>query len=213
MKVSWVEGQGFDSNIFLLQDDTALLVDAGTGLNFDWIKQKLRNFEFDVENLGILVNTHCHFDHAGGDLDFLDESGCELMASGPAAKALGNADKKATLASNFGEELEPLEVSRVLQDKDEIDLGGTSLTVLSTPGHTQGSISLYEPQEGILFSGDAVFRGGVGRTDLPSSDPKALENTLQKLSELDVEKLYPGHGPIAEKGAGKYIEMALELLV
>lgn len=213
MKINWIEGQGFDSNVFLIQDKTNLLVDAGTGKNFEWIKQKLEGFNMKLPNLDILINTHCHFDHAGGDSDFLKISGCKLMASEPAANALRKGDEKTTLAENFGEKMEPLEISRILQDGSLIKIGETTLTVLSTPGHTRGSISLYEPKERALFSGDAVFRGGIGRTDLPSSQPEVMKETLEKLMEMDIEKLYPGHGPVAEKNGNRYIKQAQNLLI
>lgn len=213
MDVKWIEGHGFDSNVFLIKEDTTLLIDAGTGLNFDWIREKLSGFGVTPEDIDILINTHCHFDHAGGDPDFINSSRCKLMASEPAAKALRNADEITTLAANFGKELEPLEVSQLLNDGEEIDLGETKLTVLSTPGHTRGSISLYEPREKALFSGDAVFRGGVGRMDLPTSDPEAMKNSLRRLKEMEVDKLYPGHGPIAEENGRRHIESALNLLV
>ncbi|KXA92728.1 hypothetical protein AKJ64_02380 [candidate division MSBL1 archaeon SCGC-AAA259E17] len=213
MRVDLIEGQGFDSNIFLVRDETNLLVDAGTGENFNWVKRKLKGFNFKPQNLDVLVNTHCHFDHAGGDSDFLEISDCKLMASELAANALRRGDEKVTLAENFGEKMKPLEVSQILHDGNVIKLGETTLTVISTPGHTQGSISLYEPEEKALFSGDAVFRGGIGRTDLPSSQPAAMRKTLEKLAKMDDEKIYPGRGPVAGKNGSKYIEQAQKFLI
>lgn len=213
VKVNWIEGRGFDSNIFLVRDETNLLVDAGTGKNFERVKQKLEGFNIEPENLNVLVNTHCHFDHTGGDSDFLEISCCELMASEPATNALRKGDEKTTLAGNFGEKMEPLKISRILCDGDEIKMGETTLTVVATPGHTQGSISLFEPEEKALFSGDTVFCGGIGRTDLPSSRPAAMKKTLEKLMKMDIEKIYPGHGPVVEKGGHKYIEQAQKLLI
>ncbi|KXB07577.1 hypothetical protein AKJ54_00060 [candidate division MSBL1 archaeon SCGC-AAA382K21] len=209
MKVDWIEGQGFDSNIFLIKNDKIVLVDAGTGLNSKRVDQKFREFGIKPEEIDILVNTHCHVDHSGGDSNILEASNCELMTSKPAAEALRTADGEATLGRRFGLKIEPLEVSRVLEEGDEIELGKSTLKILSTPGHSNGSISLYEPREKALFSGDVVFRGGIGRTDFPTSDPRAMKKSLQKLSKLDVEKLYPGHGPIAEEDAKKHLEFAL----
>lgn len=209
MEVDWIEGQGFDSNIFLIKNDKIILVDAGTGLNFKGVEQKLREFGIKLGEIDILINTHCHIDHSGGDSNILKSSSCELMASKPAAEALRRADGEATLGNRFGLKTEPLEVSRILEENDKINLGDSNLKILSTPGHSEGSISLYEPQEKALFSGDVVFRGGIGRTDFPTSDPKAMKKSLQKLSKLDVEKLYPGHGAIAEENAKKHLEFAL----
>lgn len=213
MKVNWVEGSGFDSNIFLIRDDLSLLIDAGTGLNFDQVKKEIEGAGIKLEELDILVNTHCHYDHVGGDPDFLEISDCKLMTSEPTAKILGSGDEGTTLAKNFGGELKPLEVSKTLQENDQIKLGETTLQVLFTPGHTEGGISLYEPHEKVLFSGDTVFSMGIGRMDLPTSDSKEMKNSLQKLAKLDVNKLYPGHGPIEEGNAEEAIQRGLNFLV
>ncbi len=212
MKINWIEGRGYDSNIFLIQSDINMLIDSGTGSNSGSVFRKLRKFGFEPAELDLLVNTHCHYDHTGGNREFIENSGCDLLASAPAAEALRTADRELTLSSMFGSELEPMSVSRTLGEGDEIDLGERKLIILSTPGHTKGSISLYEKKEKLLFSGDVVFKGGVGRTDLPSSDTSEMRETLKRLENLDIEKLYPGHGPIAKKNAGEYIRMAMRIL-
>lgn len=212
MKVNWIEGRGYDSNVYLLQNDISILIDAGTGLRSDAVKRKIENFGIKPQDIDILINTHSHFDHTGGDLDFHELSNCKILASEPAAKALRNADEEKILAGMIKGDLEPLPISQTLDEDDEIKLGDSKLNIISTPGHTQGCISLYEPEEKILFSGDSVFKGGVGRMDLPSSNRKAMKESLQKLAELDVEKLYPGHGPVAEENAQRYIQMGLNFL-
>lgn len=211
MRIDYVLGQGFDSNVFLVGEDVSLLIDSGTGLNFDWLKKKLEEYKFNVEDLDILVDTHCHFDHTGGNGLFLEESGCDLMASEEAAKALEGADGNVTLADDFGGHMAPLEISRVLGEGDKIELGDEDLVVWETPGHTRGSICLYSPDEKVLFSGDTVFKGGIGRMDFPSSSSEAMKESLERLSNVEVKGLYPGHGPVAKEEGSKYIDMALDL--
>jgi glyoxylase-like metal-dependent hydrolase (beta-lactamase superfamily II) len=83
----------------------------------------------------------------------------------------------------------------LLSEDDEIHLEGTdiALTVMHTPGHTPGSICLLG--EGVLFSGDTLFAGGIGRVDLPGGDPQAMTASLKRLMELAPEiAVYPGHG-------------------
>lgn len=212
MIVNWIEGRGYDSNIYLLQNDISILIDSGTGLRSDVVKRKIENFGIKPEKIDVLINTHCHYDHSGGDLDFYKLSNCKILASKSAGEALKNADEESILAGMIKAELEPIPISQTLNENDEIKLGNSKLNVISTPGHTQGCISLYEPKKKILFSGDTVFKGGIGRIDLPSSDRGAMKKSLQKLSELDVGKLYPGHGPVAEENVQRYIQMGLNLL-
>lgn len=206
-----IGGQGFDSNIYLIIDKTIALIDAGTGMNFELVKRNLSKFNLKPSNIKLIINTHCHYDHVGGDRDFIEASSCEVAIHEFEAELLRKGDCVITFAGVFGKRLEPIEVARELHDSDRVKLGELMFEVLHTPGHTHGSISLYEPERKILFSGDTLFCGGVGRTDLPTSNGKALANSLRRLAKLEVERLYPGHGPFVEKGARRYVLEALEL--
>ncbi len=207
-----IGGLGFDSNIYLIIDKTIALVDAGTGMNFETVERNLGKFNLRPSDIELIINTHCHYDHVGGDRDFVRASGCKVAIHELEAELLRKGDQVVTLAGALGRRLEPLEVARELNEGDRVKLGELTLEVLHTPGHTQGSISLYGPTQKILFSGDTLFCGGVGRTDLPTSDEKALTNSLRRLAKLGVERLYPGHGPFAERDARRHVLGALELI-
>jgi hydroxyacylglutathione hydrolase len=85
--------------------------------------------------------------------------------------------------------------SRELRDGETIHAGRVALRVLHTPGHTEGSVSLHDQSAGVLFSGDTLFRGAWGRTDLPGGDERALLESLQRLATLDpATRVIPGHG-------------------
>lgn len=73
-------------------------------------------------------------------------------------------------------------------------MGDETFQVISTPGHSPGSLCLYWPKQKALFSGDVVFSGGIGRTDFPGGNGKLLKESIQRLAQLDVEYLLPGHG-------------------
>lgn len=212
MEVKWIPGQGVSSNIFLIQSGVTLMIDAGSGMNFEHIGKKLEDFGISFDDIDVLVNTHCHFDHTGGDYEIVDSTDCVIMASEITGEALSSGNEDLILAGMMQGDLEPLEVSRTLQEGDKLEIGDKSLSILSTPGHTKGSISLYEPDDKLLFSGDAVFKGGIGRMDLPTASRKDMVNTLKKLKQIEIEKLYPGHGPIAEENAERYIDMASNLV-
>ena len=213
MDVKWIEGQAYDSNIYLIKDELNLLIDSGTGKNFDRVKEEIEKSGSKIQEIDILVNTHPHFDHVGGNQDIIELSGCDLMASKHTAKALEEGNQSETLSSAFGEKLEPIKVTQVLEDGDEIDLGKYKLRTLYTPGHSKGDIVLYEEEERVLFSGDTVFQGGIGRTDLPSSDRESMKKSLERLKDLKVDALYPGHEPIVEKDASKHLERATRFLI
>jgi glyoxylase-like metal-dependent hydrolase (beta-lactamase superfamily II) len=85
--------------------------------------------------------------------------------------------------------------TRDLNDGDQITAGSINFTVLHTPGHTEGSISLFDQSEGLLLSGDTLFFGGWGRTDLPGGDAAAMLDSLSRLRTLDpATRVIPGHG-------------------
>ncbi|MBN2517601.1 MAG: MBL fold metallo-hydrolase, partial [Candidatus Altiarchaeota archaeon] len=88
-------------------------------------------------------------------------------------------------------------IARRLEHEELLDFGGVELQVLLTPGHTPGSICLYNEEEKILISGDTVFAQGFGRYDLVGGDREQLKRSLKELSKLEIKELYPGHGPSA----------------
>ena len=89
-----------------------------------------------------------------------------------------------------------VKIDRLLADRDSIGLGDISLQVIHTPGHSPGSVTLYWPAQKALFTGDLVFKEGVGRTDLPGGDGSQLKESIKGLMNLDVEYLLAGHGDI-----------------
>jgi len=213
MQIHQIGGLGFDSNIYLIIDEVITLIDAGTGMNFETISRNISKFNLKPSDIKLLINTHCHFDHAGGDRDFVKAAGCEVAIHELEAELLRKGDQTITLAGGlFGRRrLEPIEVARELHEGDRIDLGEFGLQVLHTPGHTTGSISLFEPKQRLLFTGDTIFSDGIGRVDLPTGDAEALRASVTRLTELKVQKMYPGHGPSVEKNAHECIKEMAEI--
>ncbi len=212
MRIYQIGAGPLDSNIYLIIDETIALIDAGSGLNFEEVKRNLGKFNLKPSDIQLIINTHCHYDHVGGDRDFVRASGCEVAIHELEAGLLRKGDQVITLAQGLGKTLEPLEVARELHRGDRVKLGELTLEVLHTPGHTRGSISLYEPEQKILFSGDTLFCDGVGRVDLPTGDGEALARSLRELAKLEAERLYPGHGPLAERNARRHVLEALEFI-
>ena len=207
MQIHQIGGLGFDSNIYLIIDEVIALIDAGTGMNFETVTRNMGKFGLKPSDIKLLINTHCHFDHIGGDRDFIKAAGCEVAIHELEADLLRKGDQIITLAGGlFGRRrLEPTEVVRELHEGDWIDLGEFRLQVLHTPGHTSGSISLFEPKQRLLFAGDTIFSDGIGRVDLPTGDAEALHTSITRLAELKARKMYPGHGPTVEKNAHECI--------
>jgi len=107
--------------------------------------------------------------------------------------------------------MQPVEVTS-LKNGEVFSTGEHELRVLHTPGHSAGSICLYEEASGALISGDTVFVGGVGRWDLPSGDYNTLVRSVKTLYELAPASIYPGHGPCGIGSGKEQIAEALSYL-
>ena len=198
-RLHYIEGRGIDSNSYLLEiPGSYILVDTGTGVNAGILARTLDGLNVKKDRIKLVINTHCHFDHIGGNKDFAGTA--EFAAHQIDAKYIENPDTEYTVASMFSQRPKGVKVSRLLKENDWIE--GTGFTVLHTPGHTRGSICLYDEDLKILISGDTVFaEGGTGRVDLPGGSLAQMEASLEKLSEINVRVLLPGHGkPMLEKG-------------
>lgn len=141
----------------------------------------------------ILLNTHGHVDHIGANKEIKDRFNIPLLIHVD-DQILLKESHRVELAFLLGAKESPLP-DGFLEDGQEIKAGNISLRVLHTPGHTPGSVSFLG--DGFLFSGDTLFNGGVGRTDLPGGSWERLEYSIKtKILTLPDEILVlPGHGP------------------
>jgi glyoxylase-like metal-dependent hydrolase (beta-lactamase superfamily II) len=150
-----------------------------------------------------IVNTHGHPDHVSANAPVKRRTSALILIHELDASLLSSPrlDSEIELLLDVGENSPPPD--RLLKDGETIRVGKVTFQVLHTPGHTPGSICLLA--EGSLFTGDTLFAGSVGRTDLPGGSPEALRNSLQrKLLPLDDGlTVYPGHGPPSTLGYEK----------
>jgi glyoxylase-like metal-dependent hydrolase (beta-lactamase superfamily II) len=207
MRIHTIPGLGMGSNCFLIDNGGEhALVDSSMDESAELIIQTLAEI-LGGEGLDALVLTHRHIDHVGGAAAIVRKFGCEVMMHEKDAGALIEGDQVSTGAAMFGGDVAPLNV-RKLDEGDSI----AGFDVIHTPGHTSGSMCLYDSKSKTLVSGDTVFREGVGRWDFPTGDGGELADSVARLSKLKVEGLYPGHGDIAEAGGSRFIADNLRYL-
>ncbi|NLT94779.1 MAG: MBL fold metallo-hydrolase [Clostridia bacterium] len=167
-----------------------------------------------VDDLGVkvkyIINTHGHHDHIKANKKVKEATGAQILIHSGDAPMLTDANKN--LSCFTGETTQEPAADKELKDGDVITFGNVSLKVLHTPGHTPGCISLLCDTEKICFTGDTLFNGSVGRTDLPGGNYKTLMNSLkEKLINLSNEvRIYPGHGPYSTIGEEKQINPYLK---
>ncbi|VVB93856.1 Metallo-beta-lactamase fold-containing protein [uncultured archaeon] len=197
MQVIKLKNSPYDANAYLV--DGSILVDVG----MDAVSIILQLGKY-TRQLKTIILTHCHYDHSGGVGEVAKAFGAKIAIHEEDAKLLGNAN--ASAASLFGEKA-PSIVPDILLKGGEI-FGG--FEVIHTPGHTPGGICLYNQVSKSLFSGDTVFQdGSFGRTDLYGGNAQKLIESIKKLSALDVNVMYPGHGDIVASEANEQIKLSL----
>ncbi|WP_296882368.1 MBL fold metallo-hydrolase [uncultured Methanobrevibacter sp.] len=198
--IVFIIGYNYDSNCYLIDKNT--LVDTGAGLNKDYLFSKLRENGVEPEDIEIIVNTHCHFDHIGGNHFFPN---AKIAVHRLDAVSMRNKDTLGTSMSAFGDEGNS-RVDIELEEGDEV----SGFKVIHTPGHTSGGICLWDGEN--LISGDTIFAGGgVGRMDI-GGDYTDMKNSVEKLLKLDVKNIYPGHGPIVENNGKDHLKLSYSFL-
>ncbi|MBN2094721.1 MAG: MBL fold metallo-hydrolase [Candidatus Aenigmarchaeota archaeon] len=184
-------GFGSSSNVYLIEGE--LLVDTGTKSDFPAILEQMKMQGISPGKVKRVVCTHGHFDHIGGTEWFSQNTKALICVHEFDAEKLKSGI--GSCADLFGSPPIKLEPDMLLEEGIEIKTPSYRFRVLHTPGHTRGSICLYEKNKRILISGDTLFSDGFGRTDLPSGNIDELKASLKKLAQLDVDALLPGHGP------------------
>ncbi|WP_220607508.1 MBL fold metallo-hydrolase [Methanobrevibacter oralis] len=193
-------GFNLDSNSYLINGN--VLVDTGTGTNKEYLFSKLRENGVEPENIELIVNTHCHFDHVGGNHLFPN---AKIAIHRLDALSLRNGDSFLTASETFGVDNIQSKVDIELEEGDKIG----NFEVIHTPGHTKGGICLWDGEN--LISGDTIFAGGgVGRTDI-GGNWNDLKKSVSKLMKLDVLNIYPGHGPVVEGNGNQHLLLSYSM--
>jgi len=192
-----IQGVGLCSNIYVINRGKPTLIDCGNGSSQNSIKPYLDNLL--INNVEQVILTHNHLDHTGGLREILRYFKPKIFIH------------KLDFKLHF---LKDNSLINFVENNDLISINEEELKVLHTPGHTAGSICLYEEKNKILFSGDTVFPGGFfGRTDLPTGNFKELVNSLKRLTNLDVDFLLAGHEEPVFKNAKRHIEASYKAAI
>lgn len=188
-------GDSHITNCYIVEDEETketMIVDPGAEAYK--VIEMVKIIEGKVKYIAL---THCHADHIGGVEEIKKELGGKILVHRDDAEGLENPEISLTSVIGTPQGLTIKADSR-LDDGDKIHLGKLEFRIIHTPGHTQGGICLYCEQEKLLLSGDTLFRGTWGRTDLPTSSSEAImQSIMNKLLILPEETIiYPGHRKI-----------------
>jgi glyoxylase-like metal-dependent hydrolase (beta-lactamase superfamily II) len=186
------------TNVWVLADvrtREAIAIDTATP-SVRWLTQMLGE---EGWSLRFIISTHRHWDHIGDNAEAVIATGAKLAVHVADRHGLLNPDP---MSAPFA--IPPSLPALDLAEGSRIRFGDIDLTVLHTPGHTEGSVCLYSAEDHLLVSGDTLFAGGWGRTDLPGGDREQMIDSLSRLATLeDGLAVLPGHGPETTIGREK----------
>ena len=195
MKIYNLVFSPIEVNTYILVDDSGdcAIIDCGC-----YDKQEYERLEDFIKDKSInpvlLLNTHCHLDHVFGNWFVLEKYGLRTFSSEFDEMNRKNASQHAMF---FGLTMDnPPEPAGFIADNQMVTFGTTELVALHVPGHTSGSLAFYSEKNNCVFTGDALFAGSIGRTDLPDGDYDTLIGSIRnKLFVLPPSTIvYPGHG-------------------
>ncbi|MDE6008623.1 MAG: MBL fold metallo-hydrolase [Muribaculaceae bacterium] len=206
MKVAIFQFKLFGINTYVVYDPSTgecAVIDPGM---MDSDEQQAMDNFIVKNNLKItsVINTHLHLDHAVGNDYIKNRYGVPVNASRK-DEPLGERMKQQALMFGINNDFRDVSIDHYLSNGDIIKIGTGELRVIEVPGHSQGSIALYDSKDNFVIVGDALFKGSIGRTDLPGGDFNQLTDSIRKqlFTLPDNTIVYPGHGDPTTIGVEK----------
>jgi glyoxylase-like metal-dependent hydrolase (beta-lactamase superfamily II) len=174
-----------------------VIIDPGQVTNevgrhcLDSLLGEMKKDGIEVEDIGLIILTHAHPDHYGASEEIKERSKASITINKEEDEYRRTIGER--IGKMFGIEIPEFEPNFYLEE-GELNLGDTlNLEILLTPGHSPGHISIYWPAEKILLAGDVIFYGSTGRVDLPRGNAGMLKESIEMLSQLEIEYLLTGH--------------------
>ena len=181
----WRNPQANNCNTYLIKGAKTILVDPGHVHLFDYVRSGLLDLNLTPEQIDLIIITHAHPDHMEA----------VTLFKKPTLLTMSLAEFEFVKQWVGREAVKGIEPDFYLQE-GELIVEDLSFQVISTPGHSPGSICLYWPEHKALFTGDLIFNQGIGRTDLPGGNGPLLKESIMQIAGLDIEYILSGHGEV-----------------
>ncbi len=178
------------TNFYIITDEeTGISAVVDPGGKYSEIEPYIKD-----KNVDYILITHGHYDHVLSAAQVKEKTGGKIIIGEDDADCLYDTEKSKASFS-FPDLQIPVHADITVKDGDEFNIGNIKVKVMSTPGHSMGSVCYILPDEKVIFSGDTLFYRSAGRTDFPTSAPELMDGSLKKLQMLQGDyEVYPGHG-------------------
>jgi glyoxylase-like metal-dependent hydrolase (beta-lactamase superfamily II) len=188
----WQSMTANNCNSYLIDGPTRVLIDPGHRAMFDHVERGLKELNIAADDIDVIICTHGHPDHLESVQSF---KGNKTLFALHETEWRWIETVGRQMVTALGVDMDAITPDFFLQEGD-LSLGEIDMSVFHTPGHSPGSACLYLPDQKVLFTGDVVFKEGLGRTDLPGGDGEKLKESIKRLENLDVDWLLSGHGDV-----------------
>jgi glyoxylase-like metal-dependent hydrolase (beta-lactamase superfamily II) len=193
----FIERGFLNGNHFVYRSTAPILIDTGYISGFDETEKSITELGVKLSDISLIISTHTHCDHIGGNNLIQQKSGCDIALHKVGKYFIDSRDDWSTWWRYYNQEAAFFNCTRSLEDGEIITLGPHKFKVIYTPGHASDGIVLYNQQEKILISSDTLWQTDMAVMTLRVEGSRALfhmQESLQKIENLEVQTVYPGHG-------------------
>ena len=193
----FIERGYLNGNHLVYRSGEPILIDTAFSYNFDETSRCISELGVELSDIHLIINTHCHCDHVGGNKIIQEESDCDIALHRIGKHFIDIRDDWSTLWRYYDHEAEFFACTMSLEDGDMLSIGPHEFRVIHTPGHSPDGIVFYNAKEKALISGDTLWENDF---PVPSirvegvSSLFAMQESFEKLEDLEVKTVYPGHG-------------------
>ena len=193
----FIERGFLNGNHFVYRSEAPVLIDTGYISGYEETEKSISQLGVDLADISLIISTHTHCDHIGGNNRIQQSSGCDIALHRVGKYFIDSRDDWSTWWRYYNQEAEFFTCTRSLEDGEIITLGPHEFQVLYTPGHASDGIVLYNRRDKILLSSDTLWQTDMAVMTLRVEGSRALfdmQASLRKIGNLEVRRVYPGHG-------------------
>ncbi len=191
-----------NGNHFVYRGEEPILIDTGYVSDFNKTAVLIETLGVNLSNIRLIINTHCHCDHIGGNNLIQKKSGCDIACHTIGKYYIDSHDDWSTWWKYYNQEADFFSCTKELKDGDIVTVGSYNFKIIHTPGHASDGIVLYNKKNKILLSSDTLWENNISVVTMRIEGSRTLFSmleSLEKIEALNVKMVYPGHGkPFAD---------------